>query len=130
MLFHELEDVYLTTCDSRVRKVIQDAADAFPDVAEMLTSRDYKFFLVLNESFVRPCFDPEYDWEPETDREKAYVELLVRKVYSLSKTTLVNAMVKNGLNDYEHYWAKWPLVGNQEVLDEVLTSYDIEKWLD
>lgn len=110
MTLDELEARYLKACNTAVRRAIQAAMNAFPEVAERLVAQGRTCVLALDEGCVNIGLDTDFRWEPETNEEAAFFHQLEVELDELSTITLVNAMASNSLDAYEGCYTEFPLI--------------------
>lgn len=110
MTLDEWEVGYLAACKTAVRKAIQGAVNAFPEVAERLVAQGSTCVLALDEGCVNIGLDVDFRWEPETAEEAAFLEQLQDGLDALAIMVLVNAMADNSLDVYEGCYVEFPLI--------------------
>lgn len=110
MTLDELEAGYLEACGTEVRKAIQRAVDAFPEVAEHLSAQGCTCVMVLDEGCVNIGLDTDFRWQPETAEETAFFHELEVGLDALGTITLVNAMVDINRDAYEGCYIEFPLI--------------------
>lgn len=110
MTLDEWEVGYLAACKTAVRKAIQGAVNAFPEVAEQLAKQGCTCVLALDEGCVNISLDVDFRWLPETDEEAAFFDKLEDNLDTLGTIALVNAMADNSLDVYEGCYVEFPLI--------------------
>ena len=110
MTLDEWEAGYLEACKTAVREAIKGAVDLFPEVAERLSAQGCMCTMALDDGLVDVSLDTDFRWLPKNAEEAAFLHQLQERLYTLSTSTLFNAMVNEDTNAYEGCHIEFPLI--------------------
>lgn len=129
MTFDELEGTYFAVCRALVHRVIQLAMDSYPDVAATLSKQGYQVKFdtcpgTHSVFLVRRVGTFIEGWQPGTEDGAAFLEALNTQLYSLRWSVRCAAVMAKRVEDGEVWF---PLSGNAEALEGILSGYGIER---
>lgn len=128
MTFDELEGIYFTVCRALVHRAIQNAVDSYPDVAATLSEEGYQVRFYTDPDpcdvfLVRRAGASIEAWQPGTGDGTGFLEALKAQFCSLKWTVRWIAVMVKRVEDGEIWF---PLSGNAEALEDILSKYGIK----